>query len=78
VSRLPDDVPDRALGSLHVVNAEPNSVRRITVQVLLFAMLIDAHHAAPEDELKHYGVVKTKVGEKDHPQISGGGGGDEW
>ena len=48
---LPNDAFHRAFGALYVIAAEPHAVviaeielRQISVQVLLFAMLVDALH----------------------------------
>jgi hypothetical protein len=55
---LSNDAFNRAFGALHVIYAKANAIavpeielRQISVQVLLFAMLIYAFHAALEDRI---------------------------
>src|SRR5712671_4761230 len=55
---LPDDALQRPLSALYIVNAKSNAIAvaeielgQISVQMLLFAMLIDALHATLEDRI---------------------------
>ena len=55
---LADDTFYRAFGALHIIYAKPDAIaiaeiklRKIAVQMLLAAMLVDAFHAALEDRI---------------------------
>jgi hypothetical protein len=65
---LSDDSLDRPFGALHVVNTEPDVIAvpeiilgKISVQMLLAAMLVDAFHAALEDRIIAFNGVGVNL-----------------
>src|SRR6266446_2800006 len=65
---LPDNALQRSFGALYIINTEPNAIAvaeielsKISVQVLFFAMLVDAFHAALEDRIEAFNRIGVDV-----------------